>query len=63
MSTSKFFKDNKTARARRLNKCSLYSLKSLQVLITPIFKRNNVPEKTLQKVKTDEILKACGRYL
>ena len=61
-----FFKDKKIARARRAS--AICSLKNLQVLITPNCKGNhvitcyNVREKTLQKVKTDEILRACANY-
>ena len=56
------FKDNKIARARR--ESALCSLKNLQVLIRPNCKGNhviicyNVHEKTLQRVKKDEILNA-----
>ena len=62
-----FFKDNKIARARRAS--AICSLKNLQVLITPNFRGimlllvTMYIEKTSQKVKTDEILKACAKYL
>ena len=61
MILSKFFKDNKTAQARRASAiCSLWKIykfvlhqlaRELMLLLV-----NNVREKTSQKVKTDEML-------
>ena len=53
-----------------IGQVQMSSLKNLQVLITPNIAReimlllvNDVHEKTLQKSKTDKILKACTCYL
>ena len=59
-------KDKKIARARRAS--AICSLKKSQVLISTNCRGNhvitcyNVHEKTLQKVKTDEILRVCANY-
>ena len=65
---SKFFKDNKIAQIFMANAiCSL--CKIYNCLLHQIAREimsllvNSVHEKTLQKVKTDKILKGCKCYL